>query len=204
MLSTRRRFCLIVTVMVIGLLLAPTAVFAHERRTIAGGMYDVVVGWEQEPAFVYQPNAASISVTKAGTTEAVEGLEKTLKVRIAFGGSEAREFPLRTVFNRQGYYVADLIPTRSGSYILTFVGDIEGVQVNERFESGPGRFNDVEAIDELEFPRSIPDPLALADEVQAVRAESATARTLALIGLAVGVIGLIVGAASLRTRRAAG
>jgi hypothetical protein len=31
------------------LLALPSAALAHERRTIAGGKYDVTVGWDGEP-----------------------------------------------------------------------------------------------------------------------------------------------------------
>ena len=34
------------------LALPATTAFAHERRTIANGKYDVVVGWDIEPTFV--------------------------------------------------------------------------------------------------------------------------------------------------------
>src|SRR5437588_12250716 len=90
----------------------PKAALAHERRTIAG-KYDVVVGWDKEPAFVNQPNAAGITVYQAGTQNPVEGLEKTLKISIAFGGREGKEFPLNASDEVKGHYTADIIPTRS-------------------------------------------------------------------------------------------
>ncbi|MBI4319350.1 MAG: hypothetical protein HY675_12740 [Chloroflexi bacterium] len=172
---------------------------AHERRTLVG-KYDVVVGWDKEPAFVNQQNAASIRIFKAGTQDPVQGVEKTLKVRIAFGGGEPKEFSLRAVFGQQGYYVVDLFATRAGRYIWTFVGDIEGTPVNEQFESGPGRFNDVTGIEELQFPQPVPDPLAMASEVRAAQNDAASARILAIVGIAAGLAGLAVGGLALSGR----
>ncbi len=174
----------------------PSKVLAHERRTIAG-KYDVEVGWDQEPTLVGQVNAAAIAVYKAGTETPVKGVQKTLRVQIAFGGNAPKEFPLEAVYGKDGYYVAELIPTRPGSYLFTFVGDIEGTSVNEQFESGPGRFEDVAPIDDLQFP-----PVTAANEVKIARDEAATARTLAVIGIVMGVVGFVTaGGAILLTQR---
>ncbi|MBI3978030.1 MAG: hypothetical protein HY331_07585 [Chloroflexi bacterium] len=175
----------------------PSLAFAHERRTIGGGKYEVVVGFDREPAFVNLQNAASIRISRAGTQDPVEGVEKTLKIRIAFGGGQPREFALRAVFGQKGYYVADFFPTRTGAYIFIFAGEIEGTAIDERFESGPGRFDDVKATQTIQFPQAVPDASALAEEVSAARAEAATARLLAIGGLVVGLAGLAVGALAL-------
>src|ERR1700680_3028652 len=91
------------------LLGAPSISLAHERRTVAGGKYDVVVGWDTEPAFVSQKNAASIRISRAGTNpaEPVTGAENSLKVDIR-QGAQTRSFDVRAVFGQPGYYVADL------------------------------------------------------------------------------------------------
>ena len=174
-------------------------VFAHEDRTIAG-KYDVEVGWYREPSFVNQANAAYIGVFKAGTKEAVLGVEKTLKVNVAFGGGAPKEFTLHAVEDEPGHYIADLTPTRTGSYIFTFVGDIEGAAINERFESGPGRFDDVDRADAVQFPQPLPDPLALQNEVKAARDEASTTRLIAIAGVVIGILGLAVGGVALRRR----
>jgi hypothetical protein len=38
-------------VVLLAAFLVPTGALAHERRTIGGGKYDVVVGWDVEPAY---------------------------------------------------------------------------------------------------------------------------------------------------------
>src|SRR5579859_4086979 len=151
-----RRLMLTVTAMLTVLIIiaAPGIAQAHEKRSIAG-KYDVEVGWDKEPALVGQMNAASILITRTGTTQAVTGVDQTLKVRIAYGGNFPKEFTLHSVEGQDGYYVADLVPTQAGSYIFTFVGDIEGNPVNEQFESGPNTFDDVVSLDTYQFPKTI-------------------------------------------------
>ena len=188
--------------MIVTALAFPKAALAHEQRTIAG-KYDVEVGWDREPALVNQPNAASIQIYKTGTQVAVEGVEKSLTVKIAFGGNEPKEFQLHSVVDKKGYYLADLIPTRTGSYIFTFVGDIEGTAVNERFESGPGRFDDVTSLDTLQFPQTVPDNTAMAADVQAARDDASRSQLLAIVGIVVGALGLVVGGVALFARRRA-
>jgi len=178
--------------LVIGALAVPGSAFAHERRTIANGKYDVVVGWDVEPAFQNQKNAASIRISQAGSNPAVPitGAERTLKVQIRQGAT-TRELNLRTVFGQQGYYVADIIPTREGEFQWTFVGSINEDQVNERFDTADGKFNKVEPIAAVQFPQALPDPAEAASAASAAQAEAQNARTLALGGIAVGVLGLL-------------
>jgi len=66
----------------VALLGAPSVSLAYERRTIAAGKYDLVVGWDTEPPFVNQKNAAGIRISRAGTnpSQPVTGAEKTLKL----------------------------------------------------------------------------------------------------------------------------
>src|SRR6059058_2068404 len=146
--------------LLIALFILPTSVFAHERRTIGNGKYDVVVGWDVEPAYEGLKNAASIRISEAGSNPAVPvvGAEKTLKVQIRQGAT-TREFPLRAVFGQPGYYAADVVPTREGDYQWTFVGSINEDQVNEKFDTADGKFNGVEPITALQFPVTVPDPV---------------------------------------------
>src|SRR5919204_5140816 len=174
--------------------LLPTGAFAHEHRTIANGKYDVTVGWDVEPAYQGQKNAASIRISEAGSNPAVpvEGAEKTLKVRIRQGGT-TREFPLRAVFGQKGYYVADIVPTRDGEYQWTFVGSINGDPVNDTFDTADGKFNKVEPISGLQFPQALPDPAQSTAAAQAAQADAQAARTIGYLGIGVGLLGLLLG-----------
>jgi hypothetical protein len=181
------------------LFLVPGSALAHERRTIGNGKYDVVVGWDVEPAYVDLKNAAGIRIMDAGTTNPVTGAEKTLKVAIRQGAS-TKEFPLRAVFGQNGYYVADLLPTRDGDYQWMFSGSINGDQVNETFDTADGKFNKVEPQTALQFPLTLADPAQSAATVQAAQADAQSARTMAYVGIGVGVLGLLAGIGAWLTR----
>lgn len=201
--------------------IAPSSADAHERRQV--GPYTLVVGFQGEPAYVEEPNGGSVTVSRADG-QPVEGLEKTLKVEVTTGG-ENRIFELKRVFNRPGAYVAEFIPTKTGSFAFRFFGKIEDLDINERFESGPNRFDDVKAKNDLEFPLVVPTNGELAAQVQQVRpaegpqssvAPSAdavqraldradSARTTALVaggaGVVFGLLGLGFAAFALAGRR---
>lgn len=181
------------------LFLAPGTALAHERRTIASGKYDVVVGWDVEPAYVDMKNAAGIRIMDAGTTNPVTGADKTLKVQIR-QGANTQAFPLRAVFGQNGYYVADILPTRDGEYQWMFSGSINGDTVNETFDTADGKFNKVEPQAALQFPLALPDPAQTSAAVQAAQADAAGARTLAFVGIALGVLGVLAGAGAWLTR----
>jgi hypothetical protein len=183
--------------------LAPGLTLAHERRDV--GKYLLVVGFNAEPAIQGEPNAATVRVTvPSEDNRAVTGLADTLKVNVAAGGGQPKEFPLRAVFGQPGLYAADFIPTRPGDYIFNFSGNVEGMSLNERFESGPGRFDVVKPVEEIQFPEAVPAGntvarAARAAEDRAAAAESSAenARNLAVAGLGVGIVGFLVAAVAI-------
>ena len=185
------------------LAITPGAALAHERREV--NKYLFVVGFNTEPALQAEPNGAQLTVSvPSENSRPVDGLADSLKMSIAYGGSAAREFKLRAVFGTPGRYVADFVPTRPGSYIFTFTGTIEGTTVNERFESGPGRFNDVDAVEALQFPEPIPPANEAArlarvasDDAAEARALVTQTRTVAMGGVAVGALGVVLGLSAL-------
>jgi hypothetical protein len=168
----------------------PATALAHERRTIGNGQFDLVVGWSVEPAYVGMKNTATIRIMSAGTTTPVTGAEKSLKLAIRQGAS-TQPFPLTPVFGQDGYYQADIVPTRVGDYQWVFTGDINGTSINETFDTADGKFNGVEPANALQFPVQIGDPVQNAQAVQTAQADAQSARTLAMAGIAVGVIGLL-------------
>ncbi|MER3421219.1 MAG: hypothetical protein C4290_12175 [Chloroflexota bacterium] len=192
---------------------------AHERRTVAG-KYVFVVGFLNEPALVEEPNGIDLRVTNAQTNEPVEGLEKTLKAEIIVG-DQKKTVDLRARFGQKGAYTADIIPTKAGTWAFRFFGTVEGTPVDERFESGPGRFNDVQPKRDLQFPVQLPTLGELAQqrmsapetsgrqvaspaEVQRAldRAETAlrTALILGLVGIGVGLLGVGLAVRAQRAR----
>lgn len=197
------------------------SVDAHERRTVAG-RYTFVVGFLEEPALLEQPNGIDLRITNAQTNEPVEGVERTLKADLIAGG-QTKTVELRARFGQRGAYTASVIPTKTGTWVFRFYGEIEGIRIDERFESGPGRFNDVENPATLQFPVMVPSVGELAGQrasgeagarsetapdVQRALDEAASARRIGigfgLAGLAAGVLGLGLAAYALTSRRREG
>src|SRR5262245_34650585 len=177
----------------------PATAFAHERRDV-GGKYQFMVGFIGEPAITGEPNGVDLRITNKETNQPISGAEKTLKVALQFGGGAPKEMPLRARFGMPGAYTADLIPTRAGAYIFTFSGDLEGTPVNEKFESGPGRFNDVQSADSLQFPETVPATLDLQRQLRDAEARAQQATTFGYAGIGLGLLGTVVGLAALLRR----
>src|ERR687892_1930638 len=218
----------LIMVVVATLGLASISVLAHEDREIEG--YHFTVGFMEEPALEGARNAVSLEVMKApeataheqeenpptspsgpeveaehSHTEAeltpVEGLEATLQVEVThIPTGVSKVMPLRSVFGEPSHYAADLIPTAPGQYRFRFFGSIEGMDVDETFESGPDTFSNIESSQELQFP----EPLPAVREIEgAVRGTQATAQeaqdsassasTLGMVGIMLGAVGIMFG-----------
>jgi hypothetical protein len=176
-----------VVVASLGIFAGPAA--AHERRAI--GPYTFVVGWIVEPAYVGQLNALDLTVTETATTKAVEGLEKTLKAElVAGGGAATMPLTVATRFGLPGKYEGQVVPTRIGDYTFHISGTVNTTSIDEKFESGPGRFGGVEDIAPLQFPNKVPSNSDLAAKL-----DDANGKLTISIGLA--AIAIVVAGASL-------
>ncbi len=164
---------------------------AHERRQV--GPYTFVVGFLNEPAYTGQPNAVDLRVSDTAANRPVEGLQDTLQVEISAAG-QTKSYRLRARFGQPGAYAADFVPTRTSTYVFRFFGKIADRSIDERFESGPGRFEEPESITDAQFPPGDDVSRRLADIQSAVD----QARLLAVAALVVAIGG--VGAAFWRRR----
>jgi hypothetical protein len=189
------------------------SVLAHERRDV--GAFRFVVGWIVEPALVEEPNGVDITVTRIADGSNVEGVEQSLKVAISYAGGKFTDpKPLRARFGMPGKYTLDAIPTKAGEYTFHFTGEIEGVKVDEKFVSGPGRFNHVQAKAALMVPEPQPSIGELAAKVDAGNVEPSqprvvettasssdgVARAIGVAGFIVGAVGLVAGILAWNTR----
>jgi hypothetical protein len=100
---------------------------------------------------------------------------------------------LRAAFGQDGFYTADINPTRVGDYQWIFTGDVNGDAVNETFDTADGKFNAVQPATGVQFPVQIGDPAQNAAALQSAQADAQSARTLALIAIVVGIVGVLVG-----------
>ena len=167
-----------------------------------------------------EDKAVGMSMSMGGHTGMpVEGLESTLTVEVTHAPSGMmRQMPLQLVLNDAGHYTAYFIPTATGQYIFRFTGSIEGMQIDETFESGPGRFADIEPATPIQFPEvaasgreleaavrgALESAQQAQDTARVVEATANNARdgadgaaTLATMGIVVGAIGIVVGGAGL-------
>ena len=95
-------------------------------------------------------------------------------------------------------YAADFVPTREGSYAFHFKGKIEALEVNERFESGPGRFDEVHSSAALQYPERVPAGSDLSRRLDDIQSTAEQVRLIALAALALGAVAL---AAAIGRRR---
>lgn len=149
---------------------------AHERRQV--GPYTFVAGFLTEPAYTGVPNGIDLRVTETATNQPVEGLQETLEVEVTAAG-HSRRLKLRSRFGQPGAYAADFVPTRRSTYVFRFVGKVRDLAVDERFESGPGRFDEPQDIGQARFPPD--DPLRdLREGVEQTRLLAAAALVLSI------------------------
>jgi len=165
-----------------------TRAAAHETRMV--GPYTFVVGWVGEPAVVGQSNGLDLTVTDTADGKAVEGLEKTLTAQvITGGGAKTRTLELAPDGDQPGHYTSGFVPTRVGDYTFHLSGMAGTTKIDEKFESGPNRFDAVTDIVGLEFPDQVPSTGDLAQQL-------ADANTKLTIAIAIAALALVVSIAS--------
>lgn len=163
-----------------------TAVSAHERRTV--GPYQLVVGFLTEPAYAGQPNGLDLRVTDTrANNQPVEGVEKTLKADVSFGGLTPLPLTITARFGQAGAYAGQFVPTKPGTYIYHLTGKIGTQDIDEKFESGPNRFGDVEGLSALQYPDKVPGGSDLGGTLADLRSGIDQLRILIIAGVAVAV-----------------
>jgi hypothetical protein len=172
---------------------------AHETRTV--GPYELEVGWLNEPAFAGLMNGLDLTVTDTRSDKAVEGLEKTLTVDLQTGGLAPLPLTLAARFGTPGAYDGNFIPTVAGTYTFHIKGKIAALDIDEKFESGPGRFDDVESTTAIQYPTKVPAGDELGKRLDELQGGIDQARLLSAAAIAVGVVAL--GAVFAASRRRA-
>jgi hypothetical protein len=183
---------------------APSAL-AHAQRQV--GPIHFEIGFGTEPAYVGQPNSVQVLPTEQG--KPIVDLGNSLKVAVAFGGQQTN-LPLEPDFEvggdgTPGDYRAWFIPSQAGKYTFKLTGSVHGTKVNLSITSGPTTFDEVQSPSQAMFPavdapstqelstRIVQDSARLTDAtVQVASAKSAAddAKTIAVVGVVVGCIGI--------------
>jgi hypothetical protein len=205
--------------LLIPLLASPAS--AHEERTV--GKYHFVVGFGDEPTYAGQKNSVILLLSDAND-KPVTDLTDTLKVAVSSGTAEPLQLAMEPnfeigEFGTPGDYRAWFIPTTPGAYSFHFTGTIKGQKVDQTFKSAPTTFDEAKDPAEIQYPVKQPTGgqlatradretarinTALAAERDQANSDAASARTLAIIGLIVGALGLVAAIVALaRGRRPA-
>jgi hypothetical protein len=202
--------------LLVPLLASPAS--AHEAKTV--GKYHFVVGFGDEPAYAGEKNSVQLILADA-TDKPVTDLGNTLKVEVTTGDAEALQLSMEPFFEvgefgTPGDYRAFFIPTTPGSYSFHFTGTIKGQKIDQTFKSGPQTFSDIDDPAQVQYPVKQPTGgqlatradretarinAALTAERDQAKDDAASARTLAIIGLIVGALGLVAGIVALTRGR---
>ena len=128
-------------------MIAPS--YAH--TTVHVEPYEIEVGWGIEPPVVGIRNDLVFKITEAGETEGtrkgVTSVFKNIDATVMFGGA-SKKIDINSD-PRPGHYFSPVIPTKTGSYIVEFKGEINGVPVDVKIP-----VEDVEPTAVLDFPSS--------------------------------------------------
>lgn len=124
-----------------------TSSFAH--TTVHVEPYEIEAGWGIEPPVVGIRNDLVFKITEAGETEGtrkgVTSVFKNTEATVMFGGA-TKKIDINSD-PRPGYYFSPIIPTKTGSYLVEFKGEIAGTPINVKIS-----VEDVEPTAVLDFP----------------------------------------------------
>ncbi|MBO0782844.1 MAG: hypothetical protein J2P37_28855, partial [Ktedonobacteraceae bacterium] len=129
---------------------------AHEKRHI--GPYTLVVGFLNEPAYANQQNSLDLTICNGNdcnytvqqglrvVSNPVMNADQTLKAEVIMGSAAPLALPLEPRFANPGKYTSYFIPSKTGAYTFHLFGTLQGMQINEKFTSGPNTFGEVDEV----------------------------------------------------------
>lgn len=191
----RTAFVAIVPLMIAiaGLFLAAAPVAAHVHRIV--GEYELTVGWRAEPAIVGVLNGLDLGIQdhlSNGTTIWVVGVENNLTATLATGPASTLK-ALEPQFGRPGWYTFDVIPTVPGAYSVRILGMLNTTPVDVAVP-----MDIVAQTSDYQFPPITgPSATDLQNSIAQLNAQLAALQTTLTILVAVAVLAVVFGAASL-------
>ncbi len=142
--------------------------FAH--TTVEVDQYKIEIGWGIEPPVVGLRNDLVFKITEPGDSEGsykgVTNVFKNVEVTAMYGGA-TKKIDINSD-PRPGYYFSPIIPTKTGSYIMDFKGDILGTVIAIKIP-----VEDVEPTAVLDFPptsnQGTSDIIALKNSISSIQ-----------------------------------
>lgn len=196
--SGHTRFVVVGMAVITALFAGATAgTSAHEPRTTPSGNYTMTVGFVNEPAYLGLENGLYLNVVQiGGANDPVPDLQDTLQAEVIFGGN-SMPLTFAPIPEAPGQYVASFLPTRTGDYTFRITGTIGEETVSEEFRSSPDTFDSVQPATLIQFPDPVPAGSDLTTALSNAEDDASGARTLAYVGIGVGVLGVLIALAAL-------
>ena len=192
--------------------LASAVVLLIAGPALAHGVYDhgtisIATGFQTEPAYVGQPNAVELEISKSGTPVTDVG-QGDLKVGVSFAG-QSTALSLQPNFEvgewgTPGDYIASFIPTQPGKYTFNIAGTVAGQQITYSMTSGPATFSEVQDPAPAMFPPvdapSNADLNAKLDaastrtdaSIASAQDAASSAKTVAIVAVVVALIAIVL------------
>jgi hypothetical protein len=209
--------------LLVPLVAAPAS--AHEDRKV--GKLDLVVGFGDEPAYAGDKNSVQLLLSD-GAGKPVTDLGDAFKVEVSTDSAPGQKLDLAMEpffeigeFGTPGDYRAFFIPTSPGKYTFHLTGSYKGQKVDQRFTSSKTGFSEVVDPASAKFPVKDPTTGQLAQRLdrevprldaalaasqaaeRKARDDASSARALAIVGIAVGLLGLVAAGIALARRSSA-
>lgn len=174
---------------------------AHEKRHI--GPYTFVVGFLNEPAYAQQENSLDLTICNGKdcnytvqdglrvVSNPVMNADQTLKAEVIMGNATPLALPLEPRYANPGKYTSYFVPSKIGSYTFHFFGTLQGMQINEKFTSSPNTFSDVNEMHVYPAVTAQNNASSLQTQVESAKQSAATATTIGIAGVILGILGLI-------------
>jgi hypothetical protein len=177
-----------------GTFLFPLVALAHEE--VDSGDYHFEIGWVYEPVILGERNGLDLFVSAKDNPE--EGLAdiSTMTFTVEYGGVD-KPYDIVPVEGEDGHYTASFVPTREGQYTFHITGSIEGETIDVSVEP-----EEVVTADTVAFPEALPSTAEMAARVDAAEARARTSQTIAIVGVALGIIGIGFGVSATMRRSA--
>ncbi|MEM7330605.1 MAG: hypothetical protein AAF490_00845 [Chloroflexota bacterium] len=173
------------------LLIFSTASLVHAHTRVELGPYVVIVGWLEEPVIVGERNALIVDISEDDIP--VEGVEATLDLELVYAGSSFRSNINPTEI--PGFYTAEVFPTIRGQYNVRLFGNINGFEIDEIIAP-----EEVLPASRIQFPEPVPDAFELEARIDLLETELRSARLFSYFGIAIGLIGTVLGALGIRKK----